>query len=380
MNTPKIAVLIGTRPGIIKMSPIIHELRKKGIPKIVIHTGQHYSANMDRDIMNDVGLAEPDYHIKRPKGAVSHAQQTAYMLIGTEEVLLKEKPNILLVCGDANTNLAGALAARKIHITVGHVEAGLRSFDWRMPEEHNRIIIDHISEYLFAPTHQAKSFLMEDGVRGKIYVVGNTIVDATLEYAAIAKRRNLELLQEVTRDSEFILLTLHREENVDNEAVLTDLLAAIQQISELSNLQIVFPVHPRTRKRFHEMNLNSRIKNIRRLRMIQPLGYFEFLAFLDQAKFSMTDSGGVQEESCILKIPCITLRKTTERQETVKVGANSLAGTKKDDIIKTFENVLAGLSSKNDWKNPYGDGKASRRIVEVCTNGYPKDEVPPDAS
>lgn len=210
----KIAVLIGTRPCIIKMSPLIHELNKRGTEYIVIHSGQHYSAEMDRNIMNDVGLDQPHYHIERPDDCISHAQQTAYMLTAIEDILLKEKPNILLVCGDANTNMAGALAARKIHVKVGHVEAGLRSNDWRMPEEHNRVIIDHISEYLFAPTQQTKKNLIKDNVKGKIYVTGNTIVDALEQHIEIANVKssileNLDLVQ-----NKYLLITIHREENV----------------------------------------------------------------------------------------------------------------------------------------------------------------------
>jgi len=242
----KVGVLIGTRPGIIKMSPLVHELARRGAEHIVIHTGQHYSLQMDRQIMKDVGLDEPDYHITRPAECISHAQQTAYMLTGVEKILLKEKPGILLVCGDANTNMAGALAARKIHVEVGHVEAGLRSFDWRMPEEHNRVIIDHISEYLFAPTHRAKKYLQRDGVRGTVFVVGNTIVDATLEYSKIARQRGLSKVTDATEGKPFILLTLHREENVDSKEILNNLVQALLNISEDYGYLIVFPVHPRT--------------------------------------------------------------------------------------------------------------------------------------
>lgn len=371
----KVGVLIGTRPGIIKMSPLVHELARRDAEHIVIHTGQHYSLQMDRQIMKDVGLDEPDYHITRPAECISHAQQTAYMLIGVEKILLKEKPKVLLVCGDANTNMAGALAARKIHVEVGHVEAGLRSFDWRMPEEHNRVIIDHISEYLFAPTHRAKKYLQRDGVRGTVFVVGNTIVEATLRYSKIAKERGLSKVTGATEGKPFILLTFHREENVDSKEILNNLVQAMLNISEDYGYLIVFPVHPRTSKRLAEFAVDRRVSRMPNLRLIEPQGYLDFLAFLSQATIVLTDSGGVQEECCILQVPCVTLRESTERQETIAVGANLLAGTQKQSIIQVFDRVVKALPEIRSWPNPYGDGKASKRIIDTCLTGHPEDEL-----
>lgn len=376
MEPKKVAVLIGTRPGIIKMSPLVHELRKRQVDHIVIHSGQHYSAEMDRNIMNDVGLEQPHHHIERPDHCISHAQQTAYMLTAIEDILLKEKPDILLVCGDANTNMAGALAARKIHVQVGHVEAGLRSFDWRMPEEHNRIIIDHISEYLFAPTYQAKEHLIRDGVKGEIFVVGNTIVDATLKYSKIAKQKSQSDVFKLTNGNPFVLFTLHREENVDNKNVITNLIEAVVEILAEYDLRIIFPVHPRTWKMFVQFGLDKTVLDRRNMKIIKPLGYLDFLAFLSQAKIVMTDSGGIQEESCILNVPCITLRESTERQETIKIGANYLAGTEKKKIAGVFNAVFKSAATKKKWKNPYGDGKTAKRIIDTCLYGCPGDELP----
>lgn len=374
-NVKKIAVLIGTRPGIIKMAPLVDQLNIKNIPHYVLHTGQHYSYEMDRKIMADVGLTDPDYSITRPENCVSHAEQTAYMLVEIEKVLLKDRPDILLVCGDANTNLAGALAARKIHIKVGHVESGLRSYDWRMPEEHNRIIIDHISEYLFSPTREAKARLLEDGVQGEIFIVGNTIVDATIKNSEAALLTKKDFVQGNTDGNPFILLTLHREENVDVQEILYSILIAIQEISQHEDVNILFPVHPRTRKRLIEFEMDEWLSSFKQLSIISPLGYFEFLALLNSAKLVMTDSGGIQEEACIIRTPCITLRDNTERQETVAVGANRIAGTKTEEILAAFKHIKNENYQVPKYENPYGDGETSRRIIEVCCYGKPKDEL-----
>lgn len=377
MALPKVAVLIGTRPGIIKMAPIIHELEKTQTPNLIIHTGQHYSTSMDSNIMVDVGLRKPDYHIRRPDDCITHAQQTAYMLVGIEEVLLKEKPDILLVCGDANTNMAGALAARKIHVKVGHVEAGLRSFDWRMPEEHNRIIIDHISEYLFAPTSLAKEHLIRDGVSGQIFLVGNTIVEATWDHLQISKKKRSSESIGIDKYKPYILVTSHREENVDDERILKRIIQAIKEISLTTKMNVIFPMHPRTRKRFKEFGIAKKIEGIEYIHFLEPLAYLDFLLVLNSATVVMTDSGGIQEESCILNVPCITLRESTERQETVSIGANHLAGTEKDRIIQVFHEVFSKATGNNrqvSRQNPYGDGRASQRIVETCLHGKPSNE------
>lgn len=370
----KIAILIGTRPGIIKMTPLVHECKKRNIEHIVIHTGQHYSDNMDAEIMEDAGLEKVHYQINRPEHCTTHAQQTAYMLTHIEEVLMKEKPDILLVCGDANTNLSGALAARKLHVKVGHVEAGLRSFDWRMPEEHNRIIIDHISEYLFAPTEGTKEHLVNDGVNGEIYVVGNTIVDATLNNSRKFPETVKSKLNELTNKHPYVVMTSHREENVDNRDILENFIEALEEIDRQSDLQIIFPAHPRTKKRLKEFGLEERIMQISTLKITNPFGYKLFLCFLKNAEFVMTDSGGIQEETCILKTPCMTLRDNTERPETVEVGANQIVGTQKEDVVHTFLELEKSIGTNNNWENPFGDGQTSSRIIEACLEGSVKKE------
>jgi UDP-N-acetylglucosamine 2-epimerase (non-hydrolysing) len=376
----KIAVLIGTRPGIIKMAPIVHELKSQGVHQILIHTGQHYSGRMDKNIIDDVGLPKPDFHLVRPKNCISHAQQTAYMLTGLEKIFLQEKPDILLVCGDANTNMAGALAARKIHIKVGHVEAGLRSFDWRMPEEHNRVIIDHISDYLFAPTDLSRQNLETDGVNGEIFVVGNTIVDATLQNVRCSLRIHSEYSKRLEEKKPYALLTLHREENVDNKEILKSLLESIKSMSQRFGLKFFFPIHPRTKKRIDEFRLSELLHSIKNARLIEPLNYLKFLNLLVHSNFILTDSGGLQEESCILGKPCITLRNNTERQETVKIGANHIVGSDPNKLMEAVAKVIDGTNLNYTWRNPYGDGKASERIVETCLYGSPNSEYKQNVS
>ncbi len=374
MNETKVAVLIGTRPGIIKMSPLVHELEKRQHSHILIHSGQHYSIQMDQAIMSDVDLRKPDFYIPRDESWKTHAQQTAYMLPAIEKILMDEKVDVILVCGDANTNFAGALAARKIHVKVGHVEAGLRSFDWRMPEEHNRVMIDHISDYLFAPTERSKTYLLDDGVHGKIFVVGNTIVEASLRNKERITQETIDIIKNISSGKEYILFTSHREENVDNQIILAGFVELLKKISESYQYAIVFPLHPRTRSRLEEFGLMQKAQRIKNLKLIPPLNYLEFLGFLINAKIVMTDSGGIQEESCILNVPCITLRENTERPETVEVGSNVIAGTNKRNILEILNEVHSGNSINKSWPNPFGDGNASIRIIDTAINGKPEDE------
>ncbi|AEB10476.1 non-hydrolyzing UDP-N-acetylglucosamine 2-epimerase [Desulfobacca acetoxidans] len=361
--TDEICVIVGTRPGIIKMSPIIKEIEKQNIPGFTIHTGQHYSYEMDRKFFEDLELSQPRHHLTSSPPGSLHGEQTAHMLKGIEAVLVQEKPKIVLVCGDANTNLAGALAARKLQIEVGHVESGLRSNDWRMPEEHNRIIIDHISEYLFAPTKQTKDNLIQDNVKGSIYITGNTIVDALSEHIDLARRKS-NILQELNiQENNYGVITCHREENVDDLANMNNIIESLLLTAQDIKMPLIFPVHPRTKNRLQHFDLWLKINSSPSLRLTDPFGYLDFLSLLNNASFVMTDSGGIQEESCVLKVPCITLRENTERQETIAVGSNIIAGTGSDHVLAA---VQQSLSKKKDWLNPYGDGKAAKRIVDVC--------------
>jgi len=357
----KIAVVVGTRPGIIKLSPVIRELEKKGIDYFIAHTGQHYSYNMDQQFFEELELPEPQYKNDVVKKASLHGEQTAEMLRGLERVFLEAKPKIVIVGGDANTNLAGALAARKLGIRVAHVEAGLRSDDWRMPEEHNRVMIDHISEYLFPPTEKAKENLIRDNVKGEIFVTGNTIVDAVYQHLDLAQMKSKILDSLGVIPHHFFLITTHREENVDSKLFLENILKSLNTLQDQYHLPMIFPIHPRTRKRLKEFRLEQATESIEQLRLIEPLGYLDFLLLLSSTKLVLTDSGGIQEEACILRVPCVTLRESTERPETVSVGANVIAGTAPDKIVTAVEEML---SRERRWKNPFGDGRAGKRIVD----------------
>ncbi len=357
-----INIILGTRPEIIKLSPIIRKLEEKNIDFKIIHTNQHYSKNMDKIFFEELNLPNPDYNLNIGSG--NHGEQTGKMLINIEKVLLKEHPDIVMVQGDTNTVLAGALTASKLKIKVAHVEAGLRSFDKSMPEEINRTLTDHISDYLFAPTENAKNNLLREGIKeNKIYVVGNTIVDATLENLKIAENNDkaISFFNSIA-DEDYFLLTLHRAENVDNKERLFKIIKNILDITKIYDYKIIFPIHPRTKKRLLEFNLYDRLKNNKKIKIIEPVGYLKFLLLEKNASLILTDSGGVQEEACILRVPCITLRDNTERPETVEVGANILVGDNKDKLIKSIDIML---SKKRLWNNPFGDGKSGEKIINI---------------
>ncbi|MDY6965095.1 MAG: UDP-N-acetylglucosamine 2-epimerase (non-hydrolyzing) [Halobacteriota archaeon] len=353
----KISIILGTRPEIIKMSPIIRECERQGLEYFILHTGQHYSYNMDKIFFEELELPIARYNLD--VGSGSHAEETGRMLIGIEEVLKEEKPDVLLVEGDTNTVLAGALAASKLHIKVGHVEAGLRSYDRNMPEEINRIIADHISDFLFAPTERGKENLLKEGIfEDKISVTGNTIVDAVFQNLKIAERK-VDTLSKLNLSPEgYFLVTAHRQENVDVKKRLISILAGLELVHREFGLQIIYPIHPRTVKKIKEFKLEVPDG----IELIEPLGFLEFLQVEANAKLVMTDSGGVQEETCILKVPCVTLRDNTERPETLDVGSNILSGVDQEMI---FNGVKTMLSRKSNWENPFGDGESGKKIIRI---------------
>ena len=359
-----IAIILGTRPEIIKMSPIIRSCQKKGVDFFVLHTGQHYSYEMDRVFFEELSLPPPDFNLD--VGSKSHAEQTGLIMTGIEKILLKEKPEVVLVQGDTNTVLAGTLAASKCYVRggtsqpvdVGHIEAGLRSFDRSMPEEVNRIVADHLSTYLFAPTEIAREHLLKEGIPDrKISVTGNTIVDAVFENLSLSKKKSDTIEKLGLLPDGYFLVTLHRRENVDAKKRLMGILKSLTRIHETYGMPLVFPVHPRTEKMIASFGLK-----LKGFQLIKPLGFLEFLQLESHARLALTDSGGVQEEACILKVPCVTIRDSTERPETVDVGANMVAGVDPASIINTADRMLAQPRS---WKNPFGDGKAGDRIIEI---------------
>jgi UDP-N-acetylglucosamine 2-epimerase (non-hydrolysing) len=310
---------------------------------------------MDRIFFEELELPLPDFNLD--VGSGTHAEQTGKIMTGVEKILMKELPDVVLVQGDTNTVMAGALAAAKLHIKIGHVEAGLRSFDRSMPEEINRIVADHISDYLFAPTENARNNLLKEGIEeDKISVTGNTIVDSVYQNREIAERKVNVLKDLGLVSKEYFLVTAHRAENVDNSNRLKEILKGLELIGSEFSLPIVFPVHPRTRKMVKEFGLQ-----FDGIRAIEPVGFLEFLQLEGNARLALTDSGGVQEETCILGVPCVTLRDNTERPETLQVGSNMLVGA---DSQQIREGVLRMMTQGNRWSNPFGDGQAGQMIIE----------------
>jgi len=360
------SIILGTRPEIIKMASIIKELEKRNEDFFVIHTGQHYSYEMDRIFFEELELPQPEYNLD--VGSGTHGAQTGKMLEGIEATLQKERPDIVLVEGDTNTVMAGALAAVKLGIKVGHVEAGLRSFDRSMPEEINRVITDHISDLLFPPTQRGKEHLLKEGIaENKIFVTGNTIVDAVYQNLEISKKKKNTLKDIGLNKKDYILVTIHRQENVDNKDRFKGILQGLAEISHKSDKKIVYPVHPRTKKMIDILQLHDELHRIKNLILIDPLGYLEFLQLEENAKLIATDSGGIQEEACILGVPCITLRENTERPETIDVDANMLAGTDPERIFNAAKEMM---TRQAPWKNPFGDGNSGKRIIDIMKSRF----------
>lgn len=355
-----IAVVVGTRPEIIKMAPVIRQLEGRNADFFILHTGQHYSYELDRVFFEQLELPQAKYNLE--VGSGSHSEQTARILIGVEQVLRKENPDVILVEGDTNSVLAAALVASKLNIKVGHVESGLRSYDRQMPEEINRTLTDHCSDYLFAPTEKAKAILLGEGIpEEKIFVTGNTIVDAVYQNLEIAREQGNTLNALNLSPKEYFLVTLHRQQNVDSPVRFGSILKGLDRVADEFHLPVIYPVHPRSRKRMQEFHLEP--PNII---LIDPVDFLGFLQLESNARLTLTDSGGVQEESCILGVPCITLRDNTERPETLEVGANILAGIIPEKILECSQIMLG---RENNWRNPFGDGKAGARIVDIITRG-----------
>ena len=367
----KIGIVLGTRPEIIKLSPVIRELEKlkENIDYFVVHTNQHYSENLNRVFFKELNLPEPKYNLK--VGSASHGKQTGMMLEGIEEVLIREKPEIVVVQGDTNTTLAGALASTKLGIEVAHVEAGLRSYDRSMPEEINRVLTDHISNYLFVPTEVAEENLRREGITENVFLVGNTVVDATFQNIKIAEEKKEEIFEgemlDIVKGGDYFLLTIHRAENTDNSRKLKSIVEGILKVAEYYDETVIFPLHPRTEGKLKEYHLWDKLKKNKNIKMLEPTGYFKFLILEKYAKLILTDSGGVQEEACILKVPCITLRKNTERPETLEVGSNILVDIERENILEAVDSMLR---RNRNWENPFGDGRSGERIVKILSESY----------
>jgi UDP-N-acetylglucosamine 2-epimerase len=329
----KTVSIIGTRPQLIKYAPLSNELRKKH-RDILVHTGQHYDYNMDRVFFDELGIPEPDYNLGIGSG--THAYQVAEMLKGVAEVLDTEKPDLVMLYGDTNSTIAGALAAIQLQLKAAHVEAGLRGFLKYNIEETNRLLTDHCSKYLFCPTQTAVDNLKQEGISEGVYLTGDVMVDALKYSWEIAERSNI--LSEIGLTSkQYFLVTVHRSFNTDNQQNLENIVSALTVLSEMGET-VVFPIHPRTVKLLKEYSLYDDLR--KRANLIEPQGYFEFLKLMIHAKKILTDSGGIQKEAYILKIPCITFRPNTEWVETVNDGWNVLVGTDGEKIIEMARNFM----------------------------------------
>lgn len=356
----KLALILGTRPEIIKLAPVIRACENRSVPYTLIHTGQHYSYSLDSAFFDQLGLPEPEYNLE--VGSADHGQQTGEMLIKIEKVLGECSPETVLVQGDTNSVLAGALAASKMDVTLGHVEAGLRSNDREMPEEINRILADHAAKRCFAPTEESRQNLLSEGIpEHRIDMTGNTIVDALERNKELARGQTTALQDLGIADGGFILMTLHRAENVDDRDRFQSLLFGASRVSESKNMPVIYPIHPRAQNRIEEFDIGVPES----IRLVEPQEYLEFIHLEDEASVILTDSGGVQEEACILGTPCVTLRDSTERPETIRVGANVLAGPDPASITARAEEMV---KKTGDWANPFGDGTAGEQILRAVTS------------
>lgn len=357
-----VIIVLGTRPEIIKLSPVIQACERREIDYSIIHTGQHYSDSLDSVFFEQLELPTPEHHLS--VGSGTHGEQTADMLVGVEQIISEEEPEVVLVQGDTNSVLAGALATSKLDIKLGHVEAGLRSFDREMPEETNRVVTDHVADYLFAPTEKSKEYLLEEGIsEAQITVTGNTVVDALYRNRKLAEQKSTVLDDLGLVEGEFFLMTAHRAENVDDEERFDNLLAGVSNAAKQYDVEVVYPIHPRAKANLAEFDITVPDN----IRLVEPQDYLDFLRLESAAKLILTDSGGVQEEACVVGVPCVTMRDSTERPETVTVGANRLSGVDPENIMTS---VITMLEADENWENPFGDGSAGQQILdEVVQTG-----------
>lgn len=358
----KVLIIVGARPNFMKAAPICAEMRRRPdeFDVNIVHTGQHYDAAMSGGFFRDLGLPEPDFHLG--VGSASHAEQTAKIMLAFEPVVLAEKPGWVVVVGDVNSTVACALVASKLDVKVAHVEAGLRSFDRTMPEEINRVVTDSISDLLFTTEESANKNLLREGVAPeKIKFVGNVMIDSLVQNLERAKGSSV-IADLGLSPGEYSVLTLHRPSNVDSRDVLEPMVESLVEIAE--RIPIVFPVHPRTGAKIDEFGLRSKVDSSS-LKMIDPLGYLDFLALFSQSRFVMTDSGGLQEETTYLGIPCLTIRENTERPATIELGTNRLVGIDPGDLRRAALEFLNEPPLNNTEKPPLWDGKAAARICDA---------------
>ncbi len=365
----KVIIVGGARPNFMKIAPLMTAMAKHNrehtefFEPILVHTGQHYDYKMSRAFFDDLRLPEPDIYLGI--GSDTHARQTGRIMTEFEKILFQKRPELVLVVGDVNSTLAAALAAAKLGIPIAHVEAGLRSFDRAMPEEINRLLTDTISDYLFTPFAEADENLKNEGIpEEKVFMVGDVMVDSLYQYRPEAERSQILNRLKITKE-DYAVLTLHRPSNVDEKDNLLKIIKALEEISR--RIPIVFPAHPRTQKRFEEFGLLEQPAIVnQRLRLIPPLGYLDFLKLEMNASFVLTDSGGIQAETTMLNISCLTLRNTTERPITITQGTNTLVANDTRKIIEEASKILDGKGKQGTFP-PRWDGKTAQRITEVLS-------------
>tara|TARA_Y100000768_G_scaffold388196_1_gene382724 strand:+ start:6002 stop:7102 length:1101 start_codon:yes stop_codon:yes gene_type:complete len=357
----KIINVVGARPNFMKIAPI-HRcmLNSIKINPLLVHTGQHYDDKMSKIFFEELSLPNPDIYLK--VGSGSHASQTAKIMIEFEKIILSEKPDLVLVVGDVNSTLACALVASKLNIRVAHVEAGLRSFDRQMPEEINRIITDSISDYLFVSEQSGLDNLINEGVsKDKIFYVGNVMIDSLIHHIEDSKKSNI-LNNIKLNTGNFALVTLHRPSNVDCKDTIKEILNCLKLIQD--NIDLVFPIHPRTFKNIKNFKLDNLLDSMPNLHLLDSVGYIDFLHLMNNSSFVLTDSGGIQEETTFLGVPCITLRENTERPITIDIGTNQLVKSDSESILNSYNKIINLKKQKNNIPELW-DGKASMRIVDV---------------
>ncbi|MDD4899317.1 MAG: UDP-N-acetylglucosamine 2-epimerase (non-hydrolyzing) [Candidatus Omnitrophica bacterium] len=362
----KFISIVGARPNFIKIAPVLKNLKAyKGIDSLLLHTGQHYDKEMSKIFFDDLKLPKPDIYLDAG-GRGGKNKEITKMMSSLECVLSQEKPDLVIVVGDVNSTVAGAIVASRLSIPIAHIESGLRSFDLSMPEEINRIVTDSLSNLLFTPSREANENLYREGIRrNKVHYVGNVMIDTLTSFRRQINSNTRALRVLGINERQYAMLTLHRPSNVDKPEDLRKIIEAISFIQD--KVKIIFPVHPRTMSSLEKFNFSKSLARKKNIRLVPPMGYLDFLTLINKSLFVITDSGGIQEETTILGVPCLTVRKNTERPVTVAEGTNTIVGTDPKEIIKESQKILEGKGKAGRIPELW-DGNAAKRIVEILVN------------